>query len=43
MDLILDKNEKELKNTNLWLANIFVLVVAVVLVFYAVAKFYSLF
>lgn len=43
MDLILEKNKKELKGTNLWLANIFVLVIAVILVFYAVAKFYSLF
>ena len=43
MDLILSKKEKELKNSNLWLANIFVLVIAVFLAFYAVARFYSLF
>lgn len=42
MNLILGKKEKELKNANLWLANIFVFVIAIFLAFYSVVRLYNL-
>ncbi|MDD5341593.1 MAG: hypothetical protein PHC97_04130 [Patescibacteria group bacterium] len=43
MDLILSKKEKDLANSGLWLANVFVLTISLVLAFYAVARQYNLF